>query len=41
MGIQLPISMKTDVDDVVSVNQETLVLVSRLTGKRHEFKRVK
>ena len=37
----LPDSMKTDIDDVVSVNQATLVLVSRLTGKRHEFKRVK
>lgn len=33
-------AMKIDEDDIISVNQATLVLVSHLTGKRHEFKRV-
>ena len=37
----LPESAKIDVDDIVSVDASKLVLVSKLSGKQHEFTRSK
>lgn len=35
----LPDAMKTDIDEIVSVDAQSLVLVSRASGKRHEYLR--
>jgi hypothetical protein len=37
----LPDAAKTDIDDIVSVDSHSLVLVSRVSGKRHEYLRAK
>lgn len=40
-GSSRPLPVKTDIDDIVRVDPEQLVLVSRLSGLQHVFTRTK